>query len=107
MNRPRSASRVRIPAKKVLHVFRQEQAGQIRGVPRLAPAMIPLKMLDDYDDAELERKRTAALFCGFVTENASGEPVLEGDERTPRIDDVHPLAPLQPARSRSCAPART
>jgi lambda family phage portal protein len=84
---------VRVPEDGVLHVFRQEQAGQIRGVPRLAPAMIPLKMLDDYDDAELARKRTTALFCGFVTEGA-GEPVLEGDEKDE--DDDIPLLPLQP-----------
>jgi capsid protein len=103
--------RVRIPAKEVLHVFRPEYIGQVRGVPRTRTAMIPAKMLDDYNDAELDRKRTAALFCGFVTENASGDEVLP---TTPALggplaelaadDDGTPLAPLEPATFQKLRP---
>jgi lambda family phage portal protein len=56
----------RIPAESILHVFDPVEAGQIRGLSRLTPAIVPLWMLDTYDDAEVERKKTAALFAGFI-----------------------------------------
>ncbi|GIX15411.1 MAG: hypothetical protein KatS3mg118_3370 [Paracoccaceae bacterium] len=47
--------------------IRPIDAGQIRGVPHIAPAMVRLFLLDQYDDAELDRKKTAAMFAGFIT----------------------------------------
>jgi lambda family phage portal protein len=58
---------VRVPADQVLHVFHPIAEGQIRGVPWVAPAMVRLWLLDQYDDAELDRKKVAAMFAGFVT----------------------------------------
>ena len=49
------------------HVFHPIAEGQIRGVPWVAPAMVRLWLLDQYDDAELDRKKVAAMFAGFVT----------------------------------------
>ncbi len=63
---PKWGERVRIPASEILHVFSPMEAGQIRGLSRLTPAIISLWMLDLYDDAELERKKTAALFSLFI-----------------------------------------
>jgi lambda family phage portal protein len=64
---PKFGERVRIPASQILHVFDPLEGGQIRGLSRLTPAIITLWMLDLYDDAELERKKTAALFSVFIT----------------------------------------
>ena len=50
---------VRVPAADVLHIYRPIDAGQIRGLPHIAPAMVRLFLLDQYDDAELDRKKTA------------------------------------------------
>ena len=58
---------VRVPAEQVCHVFHPIAEGQIRGVPWVAPAMVRLWLLDQYDDAELDRKKVAAMFAGFVT----------------------------------------
>lgn len=63
---PKWGERVRIPASEILHVFAPMEAGQIRGLSRLTPAIISLWMLDLYDDAELDRKKTAALFSLFI-----------------------------------------
>ncbi|MBV2145856.1 MAG: phage portal protein, partial [Wolbachia endosymbiont of Pissodes strobi] len=41
--------------------------GQIRGVPWLSSVLLKLYELDQYDDAELVRKKTAAMFAGFIT----------------------------------------
>lgn len=57
---------VRVPAESILHVFDPVEAGQIRGLSRLTPAIVSLWMLDNFDDAELERKKTAALFSVFI-----------------------------------------
>lgn len=61
----------RIPAEEVLHLFRPIRAGQIRGLPQSVAAMARLAMLDLYDDAELERKRTTANFAAFVIKSPS------------------------------------
>jgi lambda family phage portal protein len=67
---------VRVPAADVLHIYRPIDAGQIRGLPHIAPAMVRLFLLDQYDDAELDRKKTAAMFAGFITKTAPEEPMM-------------------------------
>ena len=67
---------VRVPAADVLHVYRPIDAGQIRGLPHVAPAMVRLFLLDQYDDAELDRKKTAAMFAGFITRSAPEETLM-------------------------------
>lgn len=62
----RNQERTRVPASEVLHLMDAVEAGQIRGLTRFSNAIVPLFTLDLYDDAELERKKTAALFAGFV-----------------------------------------
>lgn len=63
-------TRARVLAADVCHVFRPLRAGQIRGIPFTLSALVSTAMLDLYDDAELERKRVAALFAAFVTKES-------------------------------------
>ncbi|MCA3253519.1 MAG: phage portal protein, partial [Rubrivivax sp.] len=67
---------VRIPASEVVHLFRPLRPGQIRGEPWLARALAKLNELDQYDDAELVRKKTAAMFAGFVTRLAPEDNLM-------------------------------
>ncbi len=60
-----------IPAKNILHTYEVKRAGQLRGIPKLAGVLLKLYDLDSYDEAELIRKKTAALFAGFVTKQES------------------------------------
>jgi len=62
-----------IPAEQILHLFKPIRAGQVRGVPHTLAGIVTLALLDLYDDAELERKRTAALFSAFITHNPNEE----------------------------------
>lgn len=55
-----------IPASEILHLFRQERPGQVRGVPWSSANIIRLKDLDDFQDAQLMRQKIAALFTAFV-----------------------------------------
>jgi lambda family phage portal protein len=73
---------VRVDAGEIIHLFRPLRPGQIRGEPWLARALVKLNELDQYDDAELVRKKTAAMFAGFITrlgpeDNLVGEGVAD------------------------------
>lgn len=67
---------VRVPAAEVIHLFRPLRPGQIRGEPWLARALVKLNELDQYDDAELVRKKTAAMFAGFITRQAPEDNLM-------------------------------
>ncbi|WP_246059055.1 phage portal protein [Shimia litoralis] len=58
---------VRVEARNVLHVFERLRPGQVRGVPWFAPVIVKLRDLDEYDEAELVRKKIEACFAAFVT----------------------------------------
>lgn len=71
-----STELVRVPAEAVLHLFRPLRPGQLRGQPWLTQVLIKLHELDQYDDAELVRKKTAAMFAGFITKNAPQDSLI-------------------------------
>ncbi|WP_407168605.1 phage portal protein [Bradyrhizobium sp. ORS 111] len=48
-----------MPANQVLHIFRPTRLGQVRDVSLVTPALVKLYFLDQYDDAELDRKKLA------------------------------------------------
>ncbi len=55
----------RIPASEIAHLLQLRRPGQLRGEPWLTRALIKLHELDQYDDAELVRKKLAAMLVGF------------------------------------------
>ena len=56
-----------VPAASVLHLFDRLRPGQVRGVPWFSAVILKLRDLDEYDDAELVRKKIEACFAAFVT----------------------------------------
>jgi lambda family phage portal protein len=56
----------RLPADDMVHLFEPLRCGQFRGQPWMAQVLVKLYDLDAYDDAELVRKKTVAMFAGFV-----------------------------------------
>lgn len=77
--RPRGFELERVPAAEILHLFVRERPGQVRGAPRLASALARLHALDEYEDAELLRKKIAAMFAAFIIPGVGedGTPLLE------------------------------
>ena len=67
---------MRVDAKEIAHLYRVLRPGQIRGEPWLSRALVKLNELDQYDDAELVRKKTAAMFAGFVTRQNPEDSLL-------------------------------
>lgn len=84
---------IRTPAERVLHVYRVDRPGQVRGVPWLASAISRLKDYDDFEDAELMQQKVAACFGAFVTD-MDGSGTAIGAESTDtdgtRIDALEP-----------------
>jgi len=93
LNPVASTELVRVPADSVLHLFRPVRPGQLRGQPWLTQVLVKLYELDQYDDAELVRKKTAAMFAGFVLKNTPEDPVL-GETATDQSGTA--LAGLEP-----------
>lgn len=77
-----NVERYRIPASEIQHIFRRLRPGQIRGVTDLAAILVRLYELDEYEDAELVRKKAAAMFAAFVT-----KPLQQDDPRLADQDD--------------------
>jgi len=75
----------RVPAGEVLHIYLPRRPGQKRGEPALTQALITLRDLDQFLDAELLRQKMGAMFLGFVT-----QPSL--DQEGPSLGDQDPDA---------------
>lgn len=105
-------SAVRVPASEVLHVFKPTRPGQMRGVPLLTPALTRMFLLDQYDDAELERKKLAACYAGFVTSPAP-EDIIAAPSDTEKQNVAQPLpdgvalGSLEPGTMQTLLPGET
>ncbi|MBQ9236122.1 MAG: phage portal protein [Alphaproteobacteria bacterium] len=64
---------VEVPADEVCHYFKQLWAGQVRGVPEAFAGLLKAREMLEYDEAELAKKKLAAMLAGFVT-----TPVADG-----------------------------
>lgn len=105
-----SGETVRVPASEVIHVIDPVDAGQLRGISRFAPGIVKLFLLDQYDDAELDRKKVAAMHALFITTPAPAEPfdIAESDEGGERTMDLQPgqIVMLEPGEEvQTSAPA--
>lgn len=66
------AVRKRINASDIVHIFRPLRAGQQRGGSFLAPIITKLREIDQYDDAEVVRKKCAAMWQPFFINTTPG-----------------------------------
>ena len=87
-----SMQSVRVPAEQVLHIFRKLRPGQIRGATAFAPAMVRMRDLDGYDDAELWRKKIEACFAAFVVQNGGQDGPIVGNILTKNTNGTTGIA---------------
>lgn len=65
---------IRVPASNIIHHYKQNRPGQLRGVSSLATPYAKSKTLEEYEDTELTRKANRAGFTGVITrDNISPE----------------------------------
>jgi len=85
----------RVPASEIAHVYRIDRAGQVRGVPWLAPVILSLADYADYADAQRMRQKIAACFAVFEVDangEGGGNPLL-GEAATPARPALEELSP--------------
>lgn len=58
--------KIKVPADEVLHIFVRERANQWRGIPMLAPILMPLYELDDLTDATIAKQKAAQAISWIV-----------------------------------------
>jgi len=73
-----STTRVRVPAEEILHVYDPIRPGQLRGRPKLAPIIVGMHDLDQVQDAERVRRKTTAMFGGFITSETGEDAGTSG-----------------------------
>jgi lambda family phage portal protein len=88
----------RVPASEILHIYRPDRPGQMRGVSWFAPVALALQDLDDHQDAQLMRQKIAACFAAFRT-TPDGDPGPNGADTDPLQ-----LATLSPGRIQTLNP---
>lgn len=68
----RSLESVRVPATDVMHVYRKRRPGQLRDVSWLAPVLMHLRDLAEYESALLQKAKIEACLVGAVTDDTEG-----------------------------------
>jgi lambda family phage portal protein len=81
---------VRVPASEIIHLFRVDRPGQIRGIPWLTPAIVHLKDFNDYEQTQLVRQKIAACFMAFYKDIDPNLTDLPKNESGQFIDKVTP-----------------
>lgn len=86
-----ATERERVPAEDVVHVYRPDRSSQTRGVPWIASAIMRLKMLGGYEEAELVAARTASAKMGFfVSPDGEAGPQEDVTKDGDHITDAQP-----------------
>jgi lambda family phage portal protein len=81
--------RVRIPADEIIHPFVTHRASQTRGVSWIASAIMRLRHMQGYEEAEVIAARASAAIMGFV-ETAEGEAGADDVQDNDRVTDFEP-----------------
>ncbi|QEE08623.1 phage portal protein [Bartonella kosoyi] len=95
----KSQERIRVPAEMVLHIKERRIAGQLRGSPKITRSMTKIFQLESYDDAELDRKRTAALFAAFVKDNSPNVAKLSDNRDKNDVEEEYEAPAIAPGAS--------
>jgi lambda family phage portal protein len=85
---PNAYEVTRVPAESVLHVIEFIRGNQIRGITPLAPILIQLADLDDYDDAERFRQKLGAYLFGWQETLTPDDPNQSGTSTSVGTDQA-------------------
>ena len=70
---------IRVPAAEVLHVFKRQRAGLLRGQPHLGAVLVALHEIGKYTDAAVVKKQIQTMFAGFVEKADPASDILPVD----------------------------
>jgi len=77
----------RVPAERVLHVFKPTRAGQVRAASWFAPVLLRFKDFDEYEDATLVKQKIAACLAVLTTDPDGQSPPL-GEQGSNEEEDM-------------------
>jgi len=103
---PQSNDYVRVPADEIIHLAVFERPWQTRGVPWFHAAMIKLRHMGGYEEAEIVRARASASIMGFRQSpevDVPGEDAEDGDG----LVDGEQVMDLSPGVIMKLAPGET
>lgn len=80
-----------IKSSEVIHLYRIDRPGQVRGMSWLAPVIIQLKKLADFEDALLEKQLISNLFAGFIYDANESSPTTSTNTTTLEPGSMIPL----------------
>ena len=78
----------RVPAEGVLHIYRQDRPGQVRGISWFAPVLVKFKDFDEYEDATIMKQKIAA--CLAVVSSDPDSPLGTTTADAPTVDSLEP-----------------
>lgn len=77
-NDPQRLTRYAGGLPSVLHAFRRDRSGQLRGVPFFAPCFGLVEAMNDMLETELNAARAASKFCAFIKQTVdANNPSIE------------------------------
>ena len=83
----------RVDAREILHHYVPERPGQLRGAPETQSALIRARKLDQFESAELTRRRNRAKFQGAIyRENPDGNPLTDLE---PAVEDGRAMVDIE------------
>ncbi|MFN3891993.1 MAG: phage portal protein [Beijerinckiaceae bacterium] len=76
----------------VVHLYRAQRPGQVRGVPVFAPILLPARDLADLMDAVIVKAKIEACFTGFVRKTGETSPLssINKQEGPRRVTEFAP-----------------
>lgn len=99
----RGSASVRVPAEGVRHIYLKKRPGQVRGASWLAPVLLRLKDLDEFEDATLMKQKVAACLA-VIMSDTTGNAMPLGDPNAP--DASATVDSLEPGLIINAAPGR-
>lgn len=92
-----------LDASEICHYFKQIWPGQRRGIPEVFSSIVKARDMLEYDEAELAKKKMAAMMAAFVT-TPSPEGVLNTDPDDPDVDEGEAMARITTGTITTLAP---
>lgn len=94
---------VEVPASEICHYFKQLWVGQVHGVPEAFAALLKAREMLEYDEAELNKKKIAAMMMAFVT-TPSPDGALNSDQDDMDADPGEAVAQITTGTITTLAP---
>lgn len=82
---------VRVPATEIIHAYKLDRAGQVRGPSWFAPVLLRFKDFDDFEDATLMKQKVSACLAVLTSDVDGSAPALGAtDTSDPSQDALEP-----------------